>query len=554
MRRREFLQAASYGMLSAGLVTTLSAETKEAKSIGEKGAARKKRRLVSNDDGAIMALEPPLTVEHLRQMVRTYKGTPVDALFWCVGDREVYTYDTKVAEVFGQRRESFDNAWDWRVYQNTQSFIRSGKCPLATLVDVCHASGMEIFPSVRMNSHYQVDPKSPASSKLRLDHPELLIGVPTGYSEGSKEYAVRMGLNYARYEVQQHMAAIIIELFERFAVDGVELDFMRHPVFFKLHEATENHHHMTNMLRHIKRKRDEVSQATGRSIDLALRVPPSIADAWRMGLDVRTWIKEGLADILIAGGGFIPFDMPFEEFVEAARGSDCQVFGCLELLRFMQGRTLDEEVNRAIAMRYWKAGADGLHLFNFFAQSTEWKQKLFREIGNPATLANLNKRYQMDRRRWAPGNWGAHGGAFASAVPAVQLPVTLTESPAGMATVLNFSIADDLKAAKASGTLAKTQLRLQFENYTSQDKLEVRLNGQLLPEVQQNQFDLVAYWNKGSLPGGGQFLDGTIDYGVQCPPLQSGKNTLEVRLVKRCPKLVAPVTLGGVEIAIQYQA
>ncbi|MBM3803804.1 MAG: hypothetical protein FJW26_16000 [Acidimicrobiia bacterium] len=64
----------------------------------------------------------------------------------------------------------------------------------------------------------------------------------------------------------------------------------------------------------------------------------------------------------------------------------------------------------------------------------------------------------------------------------------------------------------------------------------------------------MTYWNKGSLPGGGQFLDGTIDYSIQCPPLQSGRNTLEVRLVKRCPKLAAPVTLGAVEVAIQYRA
>jgi hypothetical protein len=546
------LGTASCGLLGSGLVGALSAQAQSI--IGPRKSTRKKpRRLLCNDDGAIMSLEPPLTVDHFRQMVQTYKGSPVDALFWCVGDREVYTYDTKVAEVFGQRHGFFDDAWDWRVYQNTKSFIESGKCPLATLVEVCHEEGIDIFPSVRMNSHYKVDPRSPSESKFRLDHPELLIGSPAGYSEGSKEYAIRMGLNYARPEVQRYMAAIIVELFERFEVDGVELDFMRHPAFFKLHEAAENHHHMTNMLRRIKQKRDVVSRHTGRSIDLALRVPPTLSDAYRMGLDVRTWIKEGLADILIAGGGFIPFDMPFEEFVGAARESNCQVFGCLEFLRFMRSPTLDEETNRAIAMRYWEAGADGLYLFNFFAQPTEAKQNLFREIGSPAALANLNKRYQLDRRRWPPGKWEGHGGAFASATPAVQLPLTLVESQPDMAAILNFNIADDLKGAKAKGTLAQSQLRLQFENYTSQDKLEVKLNGHPLSNGRHARFDLVAYWNKSGLPDGGQFLDGTIDYDLDCPPLRQGRNTLEVCLVKRCPKLAVPLTLGGVEIGIRYK-
>ena len=42
-----------------------------------------------------------------------------------------------------------------------------------------------------------------------------------------------MGLNYAIPEVQEHMAATIVEIFEDFQVDGVELDFMRHPAFFQ---------------------------------------------------------------------------------------------------------------------------------------------------------------------------------------------------------------------------------------------------------------------------------------------------------------------------------
>src|SRR3954469_18123373 len=55
-----------------------------------------------------------------------------------------------------------------------------------------------------------------------------------------------------------------------------------------------------------------------------------------------------------------------------------------------------------------------------------------------------------------------------------------------------------------------------------------------------------------SLPDGGEFLDGTVDYDLDCPPLRQGRNTLEVCLVKRCPKLAIPLTLGGVEIMIRY--
>ena len=248
---------------------------------------------------------------------------------------------------------------------------------------------------------------------------------------------------------------------------------MRHPAFFKLHEAVEIHHHMTDMLRHIKRRRDQVSRETGRSIELAMA---GSADLRRClaGRPGRAHLDpEGLVDLLIAGGGFIPFDMPFESFVETARGTDCQVLGGLELLRFMTGPTPDLDITRAIAMRFWQGGADGLQLFNYFAQPTDWKRQLFQEIGDPERLASLDKRYQMDKRRWFPGGWNNHGAAFSSAVPAVQLPVDLTETPPGGGPRLQLRISDDLESATRKGILDSVKLRLLFENRTLQDRVEV---------------------------------------------------------------------------------
>ena len=551
MNRRRFLKTAGTTLIGTSFLGPATSHFSNPLGF----PTRKKRRMLSNHDGGIMSIEPPLTAEHFREVVKSYEGTPVDTICFCLGGREVYHYNSKVAEVFGQRHKTFKNDWDWRKKNNIRGLIKSGKGPLATFVDVCHEEGMGIFGSVRMNSHYPIDPSSPSHSEFRLKHPEWLIGHPPGYSKGSKEFGIRMGLNYAIPEVQEHMAATIVEIFEDFQVDGVELDFMRHPAFFKLHEAVENHHHMTDMLRYIKNKRDQVSQAQGRSIDLAMRVPPTFADALRVGLDVKTWIREGLVDILIAGGGFIPFDMPFEEFVEAARGTDCDVFGGLELLRFMKrtGPTTALDINRAIAMRFWKGGANGLHLFNYFAQPTDWKQQLFKDIGDPEKLAYLDKSYQMDQRRWFP-SWNGHGAAFSSAVPAVQLPVMLTEKPSGSGSRLSLRISDDLISAKNQGRLKKTQLRLLFDNFTSQDKIEVILNGHRLPQRSSDSFDLVSYWNKSRGPYGGKFLTGTLEYDVDCPPLQQGKNIIQVRLVKRPPGLKTPLKLSMVEVDLKYQS
>ena len=75
---------------------------------------------------------------------------------------------------------------------------------------------MGLFGSFRMNSHYGVDSASPHHSAFRLKHPQWLIGHPAGYSKESKEYGIRMGLNYAIPEVRKHMAATIVEVFTDF--------------------------------------------------------------------------------------------------------------------------------------------------------------------------------------------------------------------------------------------------------------------------------------------------------------------------------------------------
>ena len=112
----------------------------------------------------------------------------------------------------------------------------------------------------------------------------------------------------------------------------------------------------------------------------------------RLGLDVARWMAEGLVDIVIAGGGFMPFDMPLEEFVAAAEGTDCLVYGCIEHLR----PAVDEDVVRGIASRFWSAGVAGIHLFNYFGKSAEWKRRVLSQIASPKALARLDKRYGID--------------------------------------------------------------------------------------------------------------------------------------------------------------
>ncbi|MCY3760218.1 MAG: hypothetical protein OXH50_03125, partial [Gemmatimonadetes bacterium] len=67
-----------------------------------------RRPLLVNDDGWIMSeAQPPLTARDLEEkMVGTYRGAPLGALLWCIGNREVYQHETRVGEMFGAGQES----------------------------------------------------------------------------------------------------------------------------------------------------------------------------------------------------------------------------------------------------------------------------------------------------------------------------------------------------------------------------------------------------------------------------------------------------------------
>ena len=58
---------------------------------------------------------------------------------------------------------------------------------------------------------------------------------------------------------------------------------------------------MTDLMRSIRSLLDERSKQLGRPLPLSVRVPPTFELAMGSGLDVRTWIDEGIIDILIAG-------------------------------------------------------------------------------------------------------------------------------------------------------------------------------------------------------------------------------------------------------------
>lgn len=515
------------------------------------------RRVLFNDDGWIMGTYgPPLTLDDMQdKMIAPYAGSPVDVFLWSIGGHEVYDYETDVGERFGDGYEDLDVGQQRKV-DNLRQMIKAHGGPVTVIAQLCHEAGMAFFPSVRMNEHYDMEEAAPNYGRLRRDHPELCIGRPgESIPYGSLEWGIRTGLNYAFPEVRAHMTRIIFELIERFDIDGIELDFMRHPAFFRIAEAYQYRYLMTDFVQGVRTKLDEIGQQRGKHLDLAVRVPPTLADAKRIGLDAAVWITEGMVDMLIAGGGFIPFEMPIREWVEAAEQTDCKIYGCFEGLRPL----LEEKALKALALRYWDAGVNGLYFFNYYSMSNDWKRNVLSQLADPTVLRCVNKCYELDHsNRHQPTS--QLGYSFLNAIPSAQLPVQFNRTFHDRGVSLRLDIADDVESAAADGALSRCTLSLGFDGLTAEDAFDIRLNQtpiswntRVSPPDNMVRVEYEPGWNQ--YPSRTQAVPipgDTIEFDIGSPPLRRGINELEIRQINPQQGHREPLILKDTVVAIDY--
>ena len=124
----------------------------------------------------------PVTPQTIKErMIDTYSGAPIGAVSWCVGNSETYEYETEVGERTGDGYTHFaDERYAWQ-QQNLHSLIASCGGPLTEIARQFHEAKIDILPSVRMNSHYDIAYASPSHGQFRRDHPDWLIGRPHEY-------------------------------------------------------------------------------------------------------------------------------------------------------------------------------------------------------------------------------------------------------------------------------------------------------------------------------------------------------------------------------------
>lgn len=385
------------------------------------------KRIMVNNDGHGVFSEGYDSREAIEESQEVYRGTYVAVLGWCISIGTRANYPSKFTEILGEDVTEFPRKCDRQISETLHRLIASGVDPLKVVINKGHEIGIRVFPSMRMNPDYNLGWMGEGFAKMYnsrfwWENPHLRIKDRRGNP--------KIHLSYAYPEVRKWKLSILRELMN-YDLDGLNLDFVRHPPFFgyddplvegfkkdygqsppNLAEDDRWLRHraavMTDFLRQVRHKLDKLEKGRGKRLEISARVDHR--HYLHHGLDIETWIREGLLNKLVVSehgslGGFLFSLKPFREMV---KGTPCELYFGEEVVcsghdltpqedqLLAQGKLTKETIARRKlsteeyckrALQWYSEGADGVHIFN-----DHHNREVFEILGEPGKIKEFLKR------------------------------------------------------------------------------------------------------------------------------------------------------------------
>ena len=491
-------------------------------------AVHRRRRIIFNDDNGVIGREGVDTVKkYLDQRLNYVIDSQVDSIWLSVMTRaEGLLYDARVGEPAGKNlsadsviltesgKDHYSKIFALK-WHNLKALFDAGTDTLKATVEFGHQYDKEVFASIRMN---QVADSWTGDffTGWKREHPECCLGVKGEYPKSDHRRLYWSALDYEQKPVRDLRVGMINDICTRYDVDGIELDFWRWPLLFKPsldNKPVEPRHVeiMTNFFRRMRRRMTEIETERGRTLLLAARVFDTEELNLKMGLDVRTYLEEGLIDILVVGGDYNYFSIPAKFWSDLARKHGVPFYPCTY-------RSRGDEQDRAFASWYHSRGADGIYTFNF----KQPKDVLsIRDFGDPALIARKDKHYLMNK--------AATSGARKHVTAPGLVPLTLSSGVSQRALL----VGDDLEKAEVDGVLKELRLKLTLETpLTAEDRIGFTLNDMALEN---------AMWNKKE-----------VEFLLAAPPLKQGVNFLGARFAEGASR--DEIEVAGIDLYVRYKS
>jgi len=501
---------------------------------------RGSRRLLYTSDPSNLAFyQAGRTIAHKPGAAgaRSDPARPEDLTGW-VDELAEYGIDSYAQVVFSQgwtvlfRSERFE--YDARPqHQRFVEMLESGPSPLEVLIDRTHQRGMEFFAKFRMNDRHGAGGQG---ARFILENRQW----------GLQEFPG--GLDYSFGPVRDFMLAAADEVVERFDVDGLLFNYIRHMHCFPTDAAADRHPLMTDFLRRVRHMLDRRSGEKKKRLTLGVMVPQTLDECHALGYDVPTWIREGLIDYVCpCDFGYADFNAPYEEFSALTHSSGCYLYPTLSplLCRGDDATLLRPESYRALAQAFYAAGADGVSVFNYqyhWARLGGTAEYPGSAEGYPLTLSYLQGledpqevAHHMRHYRYHP-LWG--GPCATGATKNDRLVLTRRDDACGAYTFrLRERLAD----------VGRATLYFTAQGLLPEDEISVNVNGVDVADFRRS------FHPDGRLERYGRPLTAfsTVFFDLgSCPPAWC-ENSLGVTLLKSAQGARGEIVIDELEVIVR---
>jgi len=507
-------------------------------------------RLIYYNDGHHFhgkRVEPPVSINKLQQPVNELLGTSVDLLVLGLGYGDVYFHDSKVGRVVGDEKDVWESFIDWRIMRMVKDARAKGTDQVREVIRRGKETGLKVFPSLRLQD--VAPPGGDRCGWLRWRHEEAVcLGVN---DIRWPSHQTRWAYDFTNQLVWDDKKAMVREMLVDYEADGIELDFMFFPLYFRQGETAENIPTMNRFVEEMRDMVDAIGEQQGRKIPIMARVFSDEQANLDIGLDVATWVRDGNVDMVVGSekANLIDTGMSNRWLPDVANrvGVPTYYRPARRIYDHRVGKP-DAEMFRALSqtLNYhgWAGIFDGYYPWPF----GEREYQILREIGYPDTHARRNKRHMLAPREGKIGE--------ETTTPARQLPADLAE---GETVTLKILVPDDLESAKADGELRKPILNIRFSFFCVEDEIEIRFNGRVLPIAEAEVTDERALTIETKMAGGMDVQAPMgmsahfFKYVLELDDIVQGYNTLEVETKRQEKTAGFTRSVNGVDIQVRYK-
>jgi len=496
----------------------------------------KKRRSIFNWDGDdVMAMaEAPMTREQFVSLVfDSITDSTVDAVLWCSASGNDVAYRSNVLEIAGESfGYKYPNHWGWRHGFNSKALAEMEEDQMDIMCSESRKRGIDPFFSLRMNDVHDAGWPEEILPEIKKKHPEWMWGDKMGDQHTA--------LNYGHAALRDLRRRQIVELFQNYDLDGIELDWLRHSMHLELDSEYRLRYVLTDFMRDIRVALDEIAAKRDRYIELLARVPETVEASLREGYDVVTWLGEDLLDGVILGQGHtIPTD--YGQWRSLMKNRRVPLYPCVY---GYCGRHMPypDEMIHAIAASFLDAGADGLYTFNWYPYD-EFRRELLKTFADRNKLRSKNKHYHAESKSRRPVPIYVRGASVQAGLP-VELWATVRDTGPD----IPIYCADDLVEPPPR----RLDLTINLWGFGSGDRVEVRLNGTVLENGRVAHDAPGPEHLGGGLPiwrAGGKVW---IRFAVEAKLVKRGVNIVTVILRERNPYITGNMWLREVELEVAF--